>query len=94
MPDHLHVFLRTDQSTDLSHWVGSLKKSLAAHWRTAGMRGPFWQAGFFDHLLRGHESYAEKWEYVRQNPVRAGLVSTIDAWPYASEIHPLQWDAL
>ena len=31
--------------------------------------------GFFDHLIRHSESYSEKWEYVRQNPVRAGLVN-------------------
>jgi len=34
----------------------------------------FWQPGFNDHLLRSDENYAEKWEYVFQNPVRAGLV--------------------
>ena len=33
-----------------------------------------WQRGFFDHLLRNSESYAQKWDYVRENPVRAGLV--------------------
>jgi len=36
---------------------------------------PHWQDGFFDHLLRSDESYGEKWNYVLQNPVRAGLVS-------------------
>jgi hypothetical protein len=30
---------------------------------------------FFDHLLRSNESYSEKWNYVFDNPVRAGLVS-------------------
>jgi len=25
---------------------------------------------------------SEKWEYIRQNPVRAGLVSVPDDWPY------------
>jgi len=28
--------------------------------------GVIWQRGFFDHLLRSTESYALKWEYVRQ----------------------------
>jgi hypothetical protein len=44
-----------------------------------------WQPGFFDHLLRNDESYNRKWEYVRENPVRAGLVSGADDWPYQSE---------
>ena len=51
---------------------------------------PHWQAGFFDHLIRHSESYAEKWEYVRQNPVRAGLVANPDQWPWQGEIISLE----
>jgi len=47
---------------------------------------PHWQEGFFDHLLRSDESHAEKWEYVRQNPVRAGLCHQPEEWPYQGEI--------
>ena len=43
-------------------------------------------APFFDHVLRSDESYSEKWNYVRNNPVRAGLVQNADDWPYAGEI--------
>ena len=42
--------------------------------------------GFFDHVLRTHESYSEKWEYVRMNSVRAQLSAKIEAWPYQGEI--------
>ena len=45
-----------------------------------------WQRGFFDHVLRKDESYGQKWTYVRDNPVRAGLVANADDWPYAGEI--------
>ena len=31
---------------------------------------------------RREESAAEKWEYIRENPVRAGLVSHWSDWPY------------
>jgi len=48
-----------------------------------------WQREFFDHVLRSEESYAEKWEYVRQNPVRAGLTAHAEAWAFRGEIHPL-----
>jgi hypothetical protein len=51
-----------------------------------GQRRISWQKSFFDHVLRSDESAAEKWEYVRQNPVRAGLVASADEWPYAGEI--------
>lgn len=49
-------------------------------------RTPLWQPGFFDHLLRNDESYAGKWEYVRENAVRHGLVSDSTAWPYQGEV--------
>jgi len=32
--------------------------------------------------LRHDESEAEKFEYIRQNPVRAGLIGAEDEWPY------------
>ena len=40
----------------------------------------------FDHILRNDESYAEKWNYVRDNPVRAGLVELAENWPYHGEV--------
>jgi putative transposase len=45
-----------------------------------------WQRGFFDHVLRNDESYAEKWQYVVLNPVRKGFVSRHEDWPYAGEV--------
>ena len=55
-----------------------------------GTRAPFGQAEFFDHLIRSDESYDEKWNYVRENPLRAGLVSSAELWPYAGEITALR----
>ncbi len=51
-----------------------------------GYRGRLWQKGFFDHLLRGHESRSEKWVYIRDNPVRAGLCAAGDDWPFAGYV--------
>jgi REP-associated tyrosine transposase len=48
-----------------------------------------WQREFFDHVLRSEESYAEKWEYVRENPVRANLVKSVWEWAFQGEIHLL-----
>ena len=39
-----------------------------------GSSGPLWQEESFDHVLRNDESFLEKREYIRQNPVRARLV--------------------
>jgi REP element-mobilizing transposase RayT len=53
---------------------------------TLMLRQTVWQRRFFDHVLRSDQSYAQKWNYVRENPVRAGFVKNADDWPYAGEI--------
>jgi hypothetical protein len=59
--------------------------------RGTDIRSRHWQKGVFDHVLRSAESYAEKWNYVRENPIRAELVSKAEAWPFSSEIFPLEF---
>jgi REP element-mobilizing transposase RayT len=86
MPDHVHLFVRGDYNFRLGAWIGALKQDLAkaaALWRT---KGQIWEEGFFDHILRTNESYMQKWNYVRENPVRAGLVKSAADWPYQGEI--------
>jgi putative transposase len=91
MPDHIHLFAAfSPESISLSNWVKSLKNSLSKCLRSNRVPAPHWQKGFFDHILRSDESYQEKWEYVRRNPVRAGLVQRPDDWQFAGEIYPLE----
>ena len=90
MPDHVHLFVSVDEIA-LSNWIKSLKNTLSKTLRSVGHVGPHWQKGFFDHLLRSGESYSQKWDYVRENPVRAGLVAISEDWPYAGEIHNLEY---
>jgi putative transposase len=85
MPDHVHFFVRRPDDLELGRWVGMLKQALAKHIAPACTL-PIWQRGFFDHVLRNDESYGEKWNYVRENPVRAGLVTNAEDWPYSGEI--------
>ena len=90
MPDHVHFFCacnEAENSKSLSGFVGGFKQWTAkAILRKLALPAPLWQREFFDHLLRSDESYASKWEYVRDNPFRAGLASTAAVWPYAGEI--------
>ena len=90
MPDHLHLFVAGPNEFHLGAWVGVLKRTLAKPLPKSDSLDPLWQRGFFDHLLRGDESYAQKWDYVRENPVRAKLVTDAGAWPYAGEIVVLE----
>src|SRR5438067_1903462 len=92
MPDHFHAFVGfDDQKIQLAAWMKSLKNTLSKMLRFDGIPGPHWQKGFFDHVLRSEESYEEKWHYVRENPVRAGLVTRRQDWPFVGEIFYLQY---
>ena len=84
MPDHLHFFVRGNNDFNLAQWVNGLKRAISVPIGATKKR-PLWQPGFFDHILRNDESYTQKWEYVRENPVRAGLVPRADDWPYQGE---------
>jgi putative transposase len=80
MPDHLHAIVTPthDRTANLSFYIACLKrwirKEVGATWR--------WQSGCFDRLLRNDESVYDKWLYMKENPVRAGLVKHSDDWPY------------
>ena len=90
LPDHIHLFAAfRPGSPGLSDWMKGLKRTLAARVRRDNIEGEAWQKGFFDHVMRSEESYEQKWRYVQENPVRAGLVEKWRDWPYQGEIHPL-----
>jgi REP-associated tyrosine transposase len=92
MPDHLHLFVALDdEQLSLSEWIKSLKGTLSTKLRANGGTPPYWQKGFFDHVLRSGDSYSEKWSYVRENPVRAGFVMEWEQWPYVGEIFDLEF---
>ena len=92
MPDHIHLFLRIDgHRHELGKTVGFIKQSLSKPLRQSGIAQPHWQPGFFDHILRSADCYSAKWEYVRNNPVRAGLVKFPNDWKYQGTIVPIQY---
>ena len=86
MPDHIHLFVRGADDFRLGHWIALPKQVLGKAAKLPRAKAHLWQEGFFDHVLRSNEGYAQKWNYVRENPVRAGLVGSAADWPYQGEI--------
>jgi len=88
MPDHIHLFCAPyDLKYTIERWMGFWKDRFS---KTHPDVGTF-QAGGFHHRLRNGESYSEKWQYVRQNPIRAGLIEHLDSWPYFGRVHDIHW---
>jgi putative transposase len=88
MPDHLHLFCAPcDLKFTIERWIGFWKDRFAKTHPGAGI----FQTGGFHHRLRDGENYSQKWQYVRENPVRAGLVARPEDWPYFGRVHEIRW---
>lgn len=63
---------------------------VARNW-APGSDERIWQKNYWDTQLRRSESYSAKWEYVVNNPVRAGLATRQEDWAYQGELNSLYW---
>ena len=88
MPDHLHLFCAPrDLKFTVERWIAFWKDRFA---KTHADVGTF-QPGGFHHRLRDGENYAQKWQYVRENPVRLGLVEKPEDWPHFGRVHDIRF---
>ncbi len=79
MPDHLHALISFAPNASMSSTVGDWKHFQNHH------HGIVWQEGYFDHRLRDDErgeQLSAKVDYIRRNPVVAGLCADVRDWPW------------
>jgi mono/diheme cytochrome c family protein/REP element-mobilizing transposase RayT len=76
MPDHLHALISFPYGRPMKQIIADWKRFLATELKIE------WQRDFFDHRLRKEESYREKADCIRANPVRAGLITQPEEWSY------------
>jgi REP element-mobilizing transposase RayT len=82
MPDHLHALISFPEQEAMSLVIGDWKRFHTIK------NGVIWQEGYFDHRLRDDErgeQLSAKIDYIRNNPVAAGLCKQAEEWPW---IHP------
>ena len=91
MPDHLHLFCSPGfyEAPPLSRWIRYWKSWASVRWPFPAER-PIWQDNYWDRQLRSNDHYSTRWHYVKNNPVRHGLVSHSDDWPFQGELTPLR----
>jgi len=81
MPNHVHVLFEPFSGHSLGAIVGSWKRFTARKAnRHLGRSGAFWQDDYWDRFIRDDAHYAAAIAYIDQNPVKAGLVETAEAW--------------
>jgi REP element-mobilizing transposase RayT len=84
MLNHVHVLLQPKKPLrEVTRAVKNTSARLAN--RILGRTGePFWQDGTYDHWVRGDAEFQRIVRYIERNPVSAGLVESIELWPWSS----------
>ncbi|WPJ97107.1 transposase [Coraliomargarita algicola] len=84
MPNHVHLLIQTDQSAAEMSSVWRSWKGRTARWCNQELqrRGAFWQRDWFDRWMRDEASLNRTVDYIRNNPVKAGLARQWQDYPW------------
>jgi len=74
MPNHVHAVFRPTAGHELPDILHSWK-SFTSHRANKILKrtGEFWQAEYYDHLIRNENDFRKQVEYTLENPAKAGL---------------------
>jgi REP element-mobilizing transposase RayT len=87
MPDHIHLLVLTQEGVDVATFMYRFKQASGFECnQQLGWQGPFWQASYYDHVVRRDEDIESIRAYVLGNPVRAGIVEDAEKYPYAGSL--------
>jgi putative transposase len=93
LPDHLHMIISPEQAKTYPKIIRAIKynfstkvkhnqeQSMARHKK--GMN-PVWQKRYYEHTIRDEKDYLRCIEYMRDNPVKHGLVEDPKEWKHSS----------
>jgi len=93
MPDHIHLLLTPSGEVSLEKAVQFIKGGYSHRLRRVE-KIQVWQESFTNHRIRDAEDYERHCEYVRLNPVRAGLVQGAASYPFSSAGAGVRLDAM
>ncbi len=94
MPSHAHLLITPCAGTTIEKAMQFIKGGFSYRVRKElGLNAEIWERGYVDHRIRDAQDYATHVTYIRENPVRAGLVETLGAFPYSSACGEVVLDA-
>jgi len=84
MPDHLHLLLTVYDEMTIEKAM-QLVKGRFSHRLSheCGYKGEIWKRGFTEVQVMNRKSLEIHREYIAQNPVKAGLVSNPEEYPFS-----------
>jgi putative transposase len=93
IPDHIHLLLTPSGEVSLERAVQFIKGGYSYRLRRVE-KIQVWQESFTNHRIRDFDDYQRHCEYVRLNPVRAGLVRDAGAYAFSSASPGVRLDAM
>jgi REP element-mobilizing transposase RayT len=82
MPDHWHAVLASSGLSATMHsidtWIGSKTAAILQQHQSA------WQDSYHDTRICSTRQFLYTCHYIEENPVRKGLSSTAEEWPWSS----------
>lgn len=85
MPNHVHALIEPLEGHTLDSILHSWKSFTSTTCnRILQRKGRFWMPEYHDRYIRGQRHFDAAVEYIRQNPVKAGLCACPEDWPWSS----------
>jgi REP element-mobilizing transposase RayT len=82
MPDHVHFLAQGDSASSDGRRLITLGKQYAGYAYSKKYGQKLWQPWGFERVLRNDEASAIVARYIVENPVRAGLVKSVEEYPF------------
>ncbi|RCJ18664.1 transposase [Nostoc sp. ATCC 43529] len=88
MTNHVHLLIQPLLKSENEFWsLSSIMKSIKGYSakqipKVMKHIGTVWQDERYDRIVRNDEEFQQYWEYIRQNPVKAGLSSRPENYPF------------
>jgi REP element-mobilizing transposase RayT len=90
MPDHQHLIITGIQGNSDIRKVLVGYKQRTGFWMSINKPGMRWQKDFYDHIIRENENIGVQVRYILDNPVRKGLVSSWQDYPFKA-LSDVKW---
>jgi putative transposase len=93
MPNHIHLLITPCSGVTIERAMQFIKGGFSYRVRKElGHTMELWERGYVDHRIRDAQDFQRHVAYIRDNPVRAGLVPVPEAFPYSSAAHAATLD--
>jgi putative transposase len=83
MPDHIHLLITVDSGMSIESAMQLVKECFSYRLKKeTGYLGEVWQRGFSEVRVEDSESWEQHRRYIAENPVKAGLCTSLSQYPY------------